>query len=248
MSPYKSSPFNFWPILGLIFHQFATYKPSVIGAYYGKGKPFSVDLYLDDVIAELNHLCKEGIVIKGKHFEIQIKCFCCDKPARSFLECVVNHGAYYACERYWVTGFYYLGRVVYPLRECQQRTDESFRNRENPEHHDGTLLSPLLKLRDKNDKPLDLTKLFIQEFMHAGPLGIMKKLMTENWFSDDDHLTREMKIRVSLRLANIAHQVPSEFERTTRELNILHYWKAKEYRLMLTQIGPFVLEGVLSKD
>ncbi|KAJ8666232.1 hypothetical protein QAD02_007894 [Eretmocerus hayati] len=162
MTPYKSSPMNFWPILGLILHQSASYKPFVIGAYYGRGKPSSVYLYLDDVIAELNHLCKERTFIKGRHFEIEIKCFCCDKPARSFLKCVVNHGAYYACDRCWVIGFYYSNRVLYLLRECQQGTDESVRNRDNPEHHDETLLSPLLELKDEEDKPLDLTKFFIQ--------------------------------------------------------------------------------------
>ncbi|KAJ8687089.1 hypothetical protein QAD02_022883 [Eretmocerus hayati] len=87
MSPYNSGPWNFWPILGLAHHQSATYKLFVIGAYFGKGKPFSVDLYLEDFIAELNFLCKHGLIIKGKKFEIRVKFFCCDGPARSFLKC-----------------------------------------------------------------------------------------------------------------------------------------------------------------
>ncbi|KAJ8675836.1 hypothetical protein QAD02_011622 [Eretmocerus hayati] len=137
MTPFKSSPLNFWPILGLVHHECATYKPFVIAAYYGRGKPYSVHVYLDEFIKELNHLCREGITIAERKFEVTIKCFCCDKPARSFLKCVVNHGAYYACERCWVPGFQYLGRMVYPLRDWRSRTDQSFRERENLEHHDG---------------------------------------------------------------------------------------------------------------
>ncbi|KAJ8684700.1 hypothetical protein QAD02_020493 [Eretmocerus hayati] len=246
MTPFKSSPVNFWPILGLIHHQFATYKPFVIAAYFGKGKPFSFDSYTEDFIAELNHLLKHGITIKGRKFEVRVKCFCCEKPARSFLKRVVNHGAYYACERCWVAGFQYMGRTVYPLRGCEARTELSFMNKEEGDHHDGT--SPLLKLRDEDDKPPELIKLFVQEFMHAGYLGNIKKLMTEQWFSEDNILTREKKTKVNNRLLNLVGQIPSELGRIIRELSNLGLWKAKEYRLMLLYIGSLVLKDVLTDE
>ncbi|KAJ8684829.1 hypothetical protein QAD02_020622 [Eretmocerus hayati] len=246
MTPFKSSPLNFWPILGLVHHEYASYKPFVIAAYYGKGKPFSVNLYLDEFIKELNCLCQNGITIGERKFEVRVKCFCCDRPARAFLKKIVNHGAYYACERCWVSGFYYLNRIVYPLRDCKLRTDESFRRKENPEHHDGE--SPLLQLKDKDNESLDMILLFMQEFMHAGPLGIMKKLLTEQWFSDKTKITREKMMFVSLRLVNLASQIPKELHGTTRDLHKLSLWKAKEFRLFLLYCGPFVLEGILTEE
>ncbi|KAJ8683064.1 hypothetical protein QAD02_018856 [Eretmocerus hayati] len=246
MSPFSSSPMNFWPILGLVHHEFASYKPFVIAAYYGIGKPFSVDLYLHEFIIELNDLCQDGIVINEVKFVVTIKCFCCDRPARAFLKCIVNHGAYYACERCWVKGFQYLNRMVYPLRDCRPRTDQSFRSRENPYHHES--VSPLLKLRDSNGKPVDMIKLFMQDFMHAGPLGIMKKLMLEQWFSDDSKMTRKMKMVGSLRLVNLADQVPIELQRICQDLNKLCLWEAKDFRLFLVYVGPLVLNGVLPED
>ncbi|KAJ8665408.1 hypothetical protein QAD02_007070 [Eretmocerus hayati] len=247
MTPWDFSPLNFWPILGLVYHQSSTYKPFVISAYFGRGKPFSVDLYLEDFITELNFLCKHGIIIKDKKFEIRVKCFCCDRPARSFLKCVMNHGAYYACERCWVAGLQYMGRMVYPLREYQQRTDESFRNHEEGDHHDG--ISPLKQLRDKDNKPLKFITLFVQEFMHAGYLENMKKLMTEQWFSDDNQLTRNNKVKISLKLVNLAGQIPLELGRfDPKDLKELGVWKAKDYRLMLQYIGPLILKGVLPDE
>ncbi|KAJ8678101.1 hypothetical protein QAD02_013888 [Eretmocerus hayati] len=246
MTPFTSSSVNFWPILGLVHHEAATYKPFVIAAYFGKGKPFSVHLYMVEFIQELNHLYKEGIIIDDRKFKIRIKCFCCDRPARAFLKCIVNHEAYYACEHCWVIGFQYLGRTVYPSRECSSRLDASFRNKENFEHHDGT--SPLLQLIDSDGKPIDMIVLFMQEFMHAGPHGIMKKLLLEQWFSDDTKITRGRRTIGSLRLKNLAGQVPKELQRVSRDLNNLSLLKAKDFRLLLLHCGPLVFKDVVSDE
>ncbi|KAJ8678373.1 hypothetical protein QAD02_014160 [Eretmocerus hayati] len=132
---YKSSSINFWITMCKIFHLLAKYKPFIISAYCGGTKPPSADVYLEDFVKELDELCENGIIIDGEKYEIKIKCFICDRPARSFVIGCTNHGGYYACERCCVEGVYINDKVVYPMRNDEKRTDESFTMLDNVGHH-----------------------------------------------------------------------------------------------------------------
>ncbi|KAJ8670233.1 hypothetical protein QAD02_001492 [Eretmocerus hayati] len=171
---------------------------------------------------------------------VQIKCIICDRPARAIFKCIVNHGAYYACERCLVPGYDYMDRIVYPFRNDEERTSESFKNRENPLHHHGK--SPLEKLK----KPLNLVLLFILDIMHLNYQGNMKKLL-KTWFSSDSKVTREKLLRVSLRLVNLKNQIPSEFQRSTRSVEDVSKYTADEFREILLYTGPFVLKDILDE-
>ena len=80
------------------------YKPFIVSIYSGIGKPKSLSKYLEDFIEELNNLLKNGIVINGHHFNVEVMCLICDRPARSFIKCIKGHGGYFACERCDVKG------------------------------------------------------------------------------------------------------------------------------------------------
>ncbi|KAJ8687794.1 hypothetical protein QAD02_023588 [Eretmocerus hayati] len=216
------------------------YRPFTISAYCGRGKPDPIDKYMDELILELDHLCEHGIIIDGVSFMVQIKCIICDRPARAIFKCIVNHGAYYACERCLVPGYDYMNRIVYPFRNDEKRTSESFKNRENPLHHHGK--SPLEKLK----KPLNLVLLFILDIMHLNYQGNMKKLL-KTWFSSDSKVTREKLLRVSLRLVNLKNQIPSEFQRSTRSVEDVSKYTANEFREILLYTGPFVLKDILDE-
>ncbi|KAJ8682882.1 hypothetical protein QAD02_018674 [Eretmocerus hayati] len=162
-------------------------------------------------------------------------------PARAVFKCIINHGAYYACERCLVPGFDYMSRIVYPFRNDPERTDESFKKMENALHHAG--VSPLVKLK----KSVNMIILFILDIMHLNYQGQMKKLL-KTWFSSNSKVCKEKLLRVSMRLLNIKNQIPSEFQRSTRTVEDVSKWTANEFREILLYTGPFVLEDLLDED
>ncbi|KAJ8665454.1 hypothetical protein QAD02_007116 [Eretmocerus hayati] len=126
--------------MGKVHHLEADYRPFTISAWCGRGEPEPIDICMDPLVEELHHSCEHGIIIDGETFEIQIKCIICDRPARAAFKCIINHGAYYACERCLVPGFDYMSRKVYPFKNDPESTDESFKKMENALHHAEDLL------------------------------------------------------------------------------------------------------------
>ena len=190
---FKSSSIEFWPILGKVHNYQNIYKPFVIAIYCGSGKPKSATLFFREFVEELNGLLKDGIDINGIHFKITIVCFVCDRPARSFVKCIKGHTGYWSCERCEVKGCRVNNRTVFPGVDSNMRTDESFRNQSNPQHH--TDISPLTAITPK----LDMVNQFILDFMHLGCLGIMKKLL-EYWTTSSKLMRVQIQNRYSKML------------------------------------------------
>lgn len=209
---FKSSKKQLWPILCQVFSHFNGYKPFVVAIFCGNNKPSDTERYLAKFIEEINRLQDSGIKINNRFFTISIKAFICDRPARSLLKSMKNHGGYYACERCTVSGIRHKKRTVYPLlNDSEPRTNESFRNQSNPEHHIGK--SPLLLIEPE----IDFVKHFVLDSMHLLFLGVTKKLL-DCWI--DGSVNKKLKIsnndknRLSCLLMKI--KVPSEFQRSTR--------------------------------
>ncbi|CAD6224834.1 GSCOCG00005576001-RA-CDS, partial [Cotesia congregata] len=147
--------------------------------YCGNNKSTDVEQYLAKFIEEINRLQETGIIISNRFFNISIKAFICDRPARSLLKSMKNHGGYYASERCTVSGMRHKKRTIYPLlNDSEPRTNESFRNQSNPENHTGK--SPL----HVNEHEIDLVQQFVLDSMHLLFLGVMKKLLGR-WFSTE---------------------------------------------------------------
>lgn len=97
---FKSSTSQFWPILGYINRV----EVFVIALFYGDAKPNSLDEYLQDLVEELEKLTNHGVSFDSKQYAFNLKCFCCDAPARSFLKGIVGHTGYFSCERCRIKG------------------------------------------------------------------------------------------------------------------------------------------------
>lgn len=65
---------------------FPEIKPIIIGIWCGVGKPTSIIDYLAPFIAEMNAIARDGVLINGYRLDVDIRCFICDSPARSFVK------------------------------------------------------------------------------------------------------------------------------------------------------------------
>lgn len=243
---YKSSSMQLWPILCKVFNQPDIYKPFLVAVYCGKQKPSNVNNYLRKFVTEVNHLQDVGIRINDVFFEISIKAFICDRPARAFIKSIKGHGGYWACERCEVKGQRVDRRTTYPIRhnQCIPRTNNSFRNQRNAEHHTG--VSPLLEI----EPAVDMINDFVLDSMHMVYLGIVKKVF-DYWLNGnikEVKLSKTMKDLLCDLLLQLKNQVPQDFQRTTRSLDDFAKFKATEYQFMLLYAGPVVLKKILSPD
>ncbi|KAJ8677441.1 hypothetical protein QAD02_013228 [Eretmocerus hayati] len=52
-------------------------------------------------------------------------------------------------------------------------------------------------------------------------------------------------LKLTVRMANLSHQIPWEFQRKTRSISLTPYWAADEYDFYLKYCGPMVLESLI---
>ncbi|TGZ55782.1 Uncharacterized protein DBV15_12106 [Temnothorax longispinosus] len=166
MSPFNSSLYQFWPILFIVedMHQL---QPMVAAVYYGESKP-PLQLYLKQFVHELNEILRDGLIINRQKVTVGVKCFVCDTQARSYIKgtpaCNAEYGS---CIKCTVVGEWdKRGRhMSYPRFDCPRRTDESFRNKMDEDHHKEN--TPL------TDLPIDMVKDFVvADSLHLFDLGI----------------------------------------------------------------------------
>lgn len=238
---FRSSSRQFWPILCKIHSNSEVYEPFPVAIYSGKNKPSDLEQYLNNFIDEINQLQNEGISVDNHLLQVRIKAFICDTPARAFLKCIKGHGGYWACERCTVRGERLERRTIYPNEDCQARTDTSFRQQSNPEHHTGN--SPLLSI----EPPINMITEFLLDFMHLVCLGVMKKLL-EYWLYGTSimKISHNAKSQLSNLLIRLQSQIPVEFQRTTRTLTEFERFKAVEFKFLLLYAGPIVFKRVLN--
>lgn len=237
----KSGYREFWPILMKIHSITDIYEQFIVGIFCGTSKP-QIEEYLNKFINDLNEHFKNGIEILGKNYKILLKCIVCDTPARSFIKCTQGHNGKSACERCTTKGItkellngvmVKLGTTVYPDANSTQRTDKSFRNRKDKNHHNS--VSPFTRLIPK----IDMIKIFILDSMHLFFLGVMKKLL-EFW------LEFWLRKELGRRMEYITKQICLEFQRQPRSTQY-HKWKATEFRFFALYCGPIVLRGLLDQ-
>jgi len=237
---------SFWPILcGLCVNN--SIKPFIIGAYFGAKKPCDVHEYLFPFIEELNDLLNNGLEINDNTLiSIQMKGIIADAPARAFIKQCKGHSGYFGCEKCVVEGDYLQGSVCFPDETAEERTNESFLNRHNEEHHVG--ISPLLQISGiglVSDIPLD--------YMHLCCLGIMKKILhcvvrgskVPN-ACGPIRLSKDQILLVNKRMKIISKWLCSDFARVPRNLNEYHTFKATELRQIMLYSGPFLFKHIIS--
>lgn len=232
---FNSNSVNLWPVLGH-FSNFSNSKPFVIGIYCGLKKPTKVEDFLNLFIAEYK-------IARSKKDTLIINCFVCDTPARAFIKCVKGHNAYFGCDKCCVEGNYSNHRMNYSDVGSNLRTDDSFRNKIDEDHHVGT--TPLLQIRD-----LDMVKCFPLDYMHLVCLGVVKKLLIL-WTRGKPKTQKLSSFQIneiSTKLEGFSKITASEFSRKPRTLSELDRWKATEFRQFLLYSGPVILENTLVKE
>ena len=163
----KSGYQEFCPILCKVHCNPDVYEPFPVTIYFGESKPLDVNLFLDEFVKEINDLQMYGIEISGNHFNIKLKCFICNTSARAFLQSTVGHVSKNACERCTVQGVRLDGRTVFPSADAGERTDQSFRGRDQAYHHHG--FTALLRILPS----LNIIDVFVSDSMHLLYQGIM---------------------------------------------------------------------------
>lgn len=227
----KSTKKSLWPILGKIIGQNA--PPFLIGSYHGKDKPKSLDLYLHLFIDEFKKLIIDGFDYDGRTYKITLRSNICDSPARSYVTATKQHNSTFGCSKCFVEGTYN-NRMTFNNHKARLRTDETFRNREQEEHHTGT--SPF------EDLPIDMINQFPLDYMHLVCLGATKMIL-KLWIKFIPKFTGAQTNQLSEVLVNLNKYIPKEFNRKLQPLLELGRWKATTLRLFLLYVGPVVLDN-----
>jgi len=145
-----------------------------------------------------------------------------------------------------VEGEYLFGSVSFNDETAQERTDDSFLNRTNEEHHVG--ISPLLDITG-----IGLVSSIPLDYMHLCCLGIMKKILhcivrgskVVN-LCGPIRLSKDQIILINNRLKIVSKWLCSDFVRVPYNLNDFHAFKATELRQIMLYTGPFLFKHIVS--
>ncbi|XP_011858724.1 PREDICTED: uncharacterized protein LOC105556248 isoform X2 [Vollenhovia emeryi] len=222
MSPFNSSLYQFWPI-SFIVEDMPQLQVMVAAVYYGESKP-PLQLYLKQFVHELNEILRDGLIINMQKITVGVKCFVCDTQARSYIKgtpaCNAENGS---CIKCTVVGTWdKKGRhMSYPRFDCPRRTDESFRNKMDEDHHKEN--TPLI------DLPIDMVEDFVvADSLHLFDLGIMRRCLygwREGSYNFRTKLSKTQADEMSQMLKTCNDTKPMDFQRSIRTLNCLKFWK-----------------------
>ena len=154
---------------------------------------------------------------------LSIAAFICDFLARAFITCVKSHCAYYGCPRCETKGSHFIpnvnnaksGRVTYPQLNALPRTDESFRDQSQEEHHHCVSILEDLHIDMIFTIPLDP--------MLLTDLGVTRKCFVTGMKGKyrNVKLSRVKKAILSKRIEEIRPFIPDDFPRKLGPLDLM---------------------------
>ncbi|CAB4028785.1 Hypothetical predicted protein [Paramuricea clavata] len=217
---FKSSSTNLWPVLCAIVNV----KPIIVFPVVltcGSSKPKDLE-FLEELINDLDNILKDGVQDGDRVLSVSLRCVVCDAPARALVKGTKLCSGYFGCDKCAQKGLW-VGRVTYPqIKNVELRTDASFRQQVNEEHHH--CVSPFCNL------PVDVVKKFPIDYMHQLCLGVMRKLILA-WMRGkrDVRMSAGHVEAVSKKLVELKPFVPTVFARKPRGLAESDRWKATEF-------------------
>jgi len=241
---FKSSGMQLWPILGCIKEpDLKLSEPFVIGIFAGLVKPKSLAEYLSDFVAEATNLHKYGLQLSDGVVFVRLHSIVCDAPARSFLKNIKSFTGYHGCERCIQRGKYYCSRMTFPDTDSTLRTDDSFINMADEDHHLNDVHSPLAQLS------IGMVTGFVLDYMHLVCLGVVRRLLLL-WLRGPLPLRLSARAvsHLSQKLLSLRSCTPCEFSRKPRSVVDIDRWKATEFRQFLLFTGPLVLRNILPQE
>lgn len=237
---FKSSNTNLWPVLCAIVNV----KPVIVFPVVltcGRSKPGDLE-FLDELIKDLDNILKNGVQDGDKVLSVSLICCVCDAPARALVKGTKLCSGYFGCDKCAQKGMW-IGRVVYPqVKNVELRTDGSFRDQVNEEHHH--CVSTFCNL------PIDMVKKFPIDYMQQLCLGVMRKLVLL-WMRGNRgiKMTSAGNVEpVSKKLIELKPFVPKIFARKPWVWAEVDRWKATEFRQFLLYTGKIALSGILRPD
>lgn len=234
----KSSGSQFWPIMASIENVDTYTSPFVISIYHGMCKPDNANDFLSDFVNEFTLISQTGIIVSNKKYAVTLKAILCDAPAKSFITYTKGHTGYFSCSKCIQEGEFIRNRVVFPETNNILRTNYTFKNRLQIEHHTGNSILEQLDIGMISQIPLD--------YMHLVCLGVVKRLL-QLWVRGNRNirLSLEAVNLVSRHLIALKPFIPTEFARKPRSLNDIDKWKATEFRQFLLYTGIVVMKLLL---
>ncbi len=208
--------------------QSADKEPFVIGLYGGIKKP-NINEFLADFVDEMTTLQVNGISLGNKLLSINIHSIVCDAPARAMIKNIKGHSGFFGCERCCQRGSYLNNKVTFPETNSILRTDASFQNMQQAEHHHGS--TPLSRLM------IGMISFFPLDYMHMDLIGVTKRAANLWTTGSRNPYTclpgKESVATLSDRLLKLRPFIPAEFARKPRSISELPRWKATELRSFL---------------
>lgn len=134
--------------------------------------------------------------------------------------------------------------MSFPDTNATPRTDQSFRQQSQPEHHkEKSLLEAL---------PIDLVDdVIVADSLHLLEHGIMKKLLSM-WMKGstlfDFKFTKSDILELNKKIFEANKEMPSDCHRSLRAITCMKYWKGTEFRTFLLYIGVVVLKDHLDSE
>lgn len=200
-------------------------------------KTNNLEEYLSDFVNEYMEIERNGIEFSGKQLNVTIDSIICDAPARAFIKSVKSYSGYHGCDKCTQRGRW-LGKITFPETNAPLRTDHSFSEQHDDEHHLG--VSPLSRtsIGMVTQIPLD--------YMHLVCLGVMKRLLLL-WIKGPlrCRLGLHEIHQISASLVALKQNIPSEFARKPRSLAEIDRWKATEFRQFLLYTGLVALDDAV---
>lgn len=231
----KSSQRDCWPIVGMIPCEGAPFM-FTLGVYVGPEKPKEFNVFYRRFVDEAKELNVTGFEWRGNIHKVKINRMHFDAPARSSSLYIKQFNAYFGCGKCEQEGDWE-GKVVFTENGARLRTDQSFRDKTQEEHHTGTSILEELDINIVDDIPVDP--------MHLVYLGVMRK-MIHLWLVDGPLSVRMVSRTFNAicdALVQLTDWIPREFSRKSRSLKFLKRFKATEFRQFLLYTGPVVLKG-----
>ena len=166
-------------------------------------------------------------------FHLTVTSVICDAPARAFVKNIKSYSGYHGCDKCIQSGVWN-GKMTFPEIDATLRTDASFDEMRDEEHHKGP--SPFAGTQ------IQMVSQFPIDYMHLVCLGVMKRLLLL-WMKGPLKCRLGSRIisNISEGLLALKDNIPSEFARKPRSLYETDRWKATEFRQFLLYTGPVVL-------
>lgn len=238
---FKSSMTCIWPILGS-YVNYPQIEPFIIGVFLGKGHPKSPNEFMKD-------FCDEVVVLKNKGIEVSkkklikpfnVRAFCCDAPAKSFITNTKHHNSLHGCQKCTQQGISLNNRTVYNKFTSTLRSDDSFKKKTDAEYHQTESLNSELYLEKIGIK---MVTQFVLDSMHLIDLGVTKKMLT--LFLSQN---KKLKTRMSEDYIQMIPFIPKEFSRKPRSFEELPRFKATEFRQIVMYTGITLFKKYFSDE